>query len=91
MWPPSVTADVFMVSAVIVLSCIYAFVNLHWTKYSTFVYYDFTTNGEGEWRGKGPLKAGTGRRKPQQVRARQAQAFGSGKHATAGNGVMVKV
>lgn len=51
-------------------------------------YYDFTTNGEGEWRGRGPLKAGTGRRKPQQVRARQAQAFGSGKHATAGNGVM---
>lgn len=39
-------------------------------------------------RGNGPLKAGTGRRKPQQVRARQAQAFGSGKHATAGNGVM---
>nr|DAW61906.1 MAG TPA: hypothetical protein [Caudoviricetes sp.] len=39
-------------------------------------------------RGNGPPKAGTGRRKPQQVRSRQAQAFGSGKHATAGNGVM---
>lgn len=51
-------------------------------------YCSFTTNGKGEWRGNGPLKAGTGRRKPQQVRARQAQAFGSGKHATAGNGVM---
>ena len=48
----------------------------------------FTTPGEGERRGNGPPKAGTGRRKPQQVRARQAQAFGSGKHATAGNGVM---
>lgn len=46
----------FVVSAVIVLSRIYAFVNLYWTKYSTFVYYDFTTNGEGEWRGNGPLK-----------------------------------
>jgi hypothetical protein len=51
-------------------------------------YCSFTTNGKGEWRGNGPLKAGTRRRKPQQVRARQAQAFGSGKHATAGNGVM---
>lgn len=61
-----------MVSAVIVLSRIYAFVNLHWTKHSTFVYYDFTTNGKGEWRGNGPLKAGTGRRKPQQVRVQDS-------------------
>lgn len=52
------------------------------------MYTVFTTNEEGEWRGNCPLKAGTRRRKPQQVRARQAQAFGSGKHATAGNGVM---
>lgn len=27
-------------------------------------YCSFTTNGKGEWRGNGPLKAGTGRRKP---------------------------
>ena len=28
-------------------------------------YCSFTTNGKGEWRGNGPLKAGTGRRKPE--------------------------
>ena len=52
-------------------------------------HYLFTTNGEGE------PGAATARRKlepdggsPNKYRARQAQAFGSGKHATAGNGVM---
>lgn len=32
----------------------------------------FTTNEEGEWRGNCPLKAGTGRRKPQQVRVQDS-------------------
>ena len=77
----------FVVSAVIVLSRIYAFVNLYWTKYSTFVYYDFTTNGEGEHGaatahrklepdGGSPNKYELGKRKPLGAGSTRRQEMG---------------
>ena len=47
----------------------------------TKMYTVFTTNGKGEWRGNGPLKAGTGRRKPQQVRVQDSwKPLGAERH-----------
>lgn len=44
-------------------------------------HYLFTTNGKGEWRGNGPPKAGTGRRKPQQVRVQDSwKPLGAERH-----------
>ena len=44
-------------------------------------YCSFTTNGKGEWRGNGPPKAGTGRRKPQQVRVQDSwKPLGAERH-----------
>lgn len=67
-------------AVVIILFRIYAFVNLYWTNYSTFVYYNFTTNGEGEH------GAATARRKlepdggtPNKYELGKPQAHGSGK------------